>query len=59
MAKKSLTQAVSESVAEADRLAADAELARLRAELASVKGRYKSALAALDAANDQIGRAHV
>ena len=53
MAKKSLTQAVSESVAEADRLAADAELARLRAELASVKGRYKSALAALDAANDR------
>ncbi len=49
MAKaQGLTAAVAESVATADRLAADAELARLRAELASYRNRYKAALAQID-----------
>ena len=50
MAKpKDLTDAVLERAAAADRLAVDAELARLRSEVASLKGRYKSALTAIDA----------
>lgn len=39
---------IAESVATAEQLATDAELARLRAELASVKGKYKSALTQID-----------
>lgn len=39
---------IAESVATAEQLATDAELARLRAELASVKGKYKSALGQID-----------
>lgn len=42
---------VAKAVSDADRLAADAELARLRAENAALRGRYKSSLAAIDAAN--------
>ena len=48
-AKKTLVQDVQETLADADRLAADAELARLRSEVASLKGRYKAAL-------EQIGK---
>jgi hypothetical protein len=40
---------VAEAVADASRLAADAELARLRSEVATLKGRYKAALQAVDA----------
>jgi hypothetical protein len=49
MAKKKLTDTIAKDVADADRLAADAELARLRSEVASLKQRYKAALAAIDA----------
>lgn len=52
MAAAKKPKAVAESVAELasdDRLQADAELARLRAENAGLRGRYKAALAALDA----------
>lgn len=42
-----------EQTVERDRLAADRELARLRAELANLRGRYKSALAALDAEHEK------
>jgi hypothetical protein len=50
MAKsKSLTEAVEGRLDAATQLATDAELARLRAEVASLKGRYKSALQAIDA----------
>jgi predicted phosphodiesterase len=50
MAKsKSVTEAVESRLDAATQLAADAELARLRAEVATLKGRYKSALAAIDA----------
>lgn len=49
MAKpKTVAEAVADRIADADRLAADAELARLRAEVASLKGRYKAALAQID-----------
>jgi hypothetical protein len=46
--KQSVTTTVAALAAD-DRLQADAELARLRAENASLRGRYKAALAALDA----------
>jgi hypothetical protein len=49
MAVKKLDAAVTDAVADASRLAADAELARLRSEVATLKGRYKAALAAVDA----------
>lgn len=45
---KAVTDDVMERLASAEQLAADAELARLRAEVASLKGRYKSALAQID-----------
>ena len=48
MARKSMKQEVAEGLADADRLASDAELARLRAELASYRNRYKAALAQID-----------
>jgi hypothetical protein len=47
--KPGLTRAVADGLVAADRLDADAEIARLRAEVSSVRGRYKAALAALDA----------
>jgi len=49
MARKTPVAAIAESVEHATRLAADAEIARLRSELASYKGRYKAALTAIDA----------
>lgn len=49
MAVKKLDAAVADAVADASRLAADAELARLRSEVATLKGRYKAALGAIDA----------
>ena len=45
MARKTLIA----DVQDAERLAADAELARLRSEVANLRGRYKSALSAIDA----------
>jgi hypothetical protein len=39
---------VGDELASVDRLAADAEIARLRSEVASLKGRYKAALAQID-----------
>lgn len=45
---KKLVDAVTEHLASAEQLQADAELARLRSEVATLKGRYKSALAAID-----------
>ena len=47
MARKVVDE-IAASVATAEQLAADAELARLRAELASTKSRYKAALAQID-----------
>ncbi len=49
MARKSLRDDVAADVAAASRLATDAEIARLRSELADAKGRYKAALQAIDA----------
>ena len=49
MARKTPVVEIAESVEHATRLAADAEIARLRSELASYKGRYKAALTAIDA----------
>jgi hypothetical protein len=48
MARKAVVAEIAESVEHATRLAADAEIARLRSELASYKGRYKAALQAID-----------
>jgi hypothetical protein len=39
---------VGDELASVDRLAADADIARLRSEVASLKGRYKAALAQID-----------
>jgi hypothetical protein len=47
MARK-VVEEIAASLATAEQLAADAELARLRAELASTKSRYKAALAQID-----------
>ena len=47
MAKK-LRDEVTEAVADADRLASDAELARLRSEVATYRKRYTAALAQID-----------
>jgi hypothetical protein len=47
-AKDSLTDSVITAAATAEQLAADAEVARLRAEVAALKGRYRSALAQID-----------
>lgn len=52
-AKARLEAAVRDGLAEADRLDADAELARLRAEVASLKGRYAAALKRIDAERDR------
>ena len=48
-----LTDAVEAGLASANQLAADAEVARLRSEVASLRGRYKSALAAIDAERER------
>jgi hypothetical protein len=49
MARRSLRDEIADDVAAASRLQADAEIARLRSELADAKGRYKAALQAIDA----------
>jgi hypothetical protein len=49
MARQGLKADVAADVASASRLATDAEIARLRSELADAKGRYKAALQAIDA----------
>ena len=49
MAAKKLADKIAEDVESASRLATDAEIARLRSELADAKGRYKAALQAIDA----------
>jgi hypothetical protein len=46
--QKTLTDQVLEHVASAEQLASDAELARLRSEIASYRNRYKAALAQID-----------
>lgn len=48
MAAKRLTDEIGESLADAGRLEADAELARLRSEVSTLRGRYKAALAQID-----------
>lgn len=48
MARKSIAAEVTADIEHASQLAADAELARLRSEVASLKGRYKAALAQID-----------
>ena len=54
MAKRQqLVEDIAAGVMHADRLAADAEVARLRSEVASLRGRYKSALAAIDAERER------
>jgi hypothetical protein len=49
MATKKLSDAVRDGAAEQDNLDRDAELARLRAEAAGLRSKYKSALARIDA----------
>jgi hypothetical protein len=44
MARKTIAEEVTASLDAASQLAADAELARLRAEIASYRNRYKAAL---------------
>ena len=46
--KQTVADEVAEQMASAEQLQADAELARLRSEVASLKGRYKAALAQID-----------
>lgn len=46
--QKRVIEEIASEVAAADRLASDAEVARLRAEVASLKGRYKAALSQID-----------
>ncbi len=46
--KQTLADDVAEQLASVEQLQADAELARLRSEVASLKGRYKAALAQID-----------
>lgn len=54
MAKaKGLKEAVQAKLDEADRLEADAEVARLRAEVASLRGRYTAALRRIDAERER------
>lgn len=53
MARKTVVEQVTERVDAASQLAADAEIARLRSELASVKGKYKAALSAIDAEKER------
>ena len=48
MARRSLRDEVADDVSHSQQLAADAELARLRSELATVRSRYKAALAQID-----------
>jgi hypothetical protein len=47
--KKGLADSVRQSLAQSRELAADAEIARLRSEIGTLRGRYKAALGAIDA----------
>ena len=62
MAKqKSVSDSVAERLADVAQLQADAEVARLRAELATYQKRYKAALAQIDAERERespAGRGH-
>lgn len=51
-----LSAAVAAGMADAARLEADAELARLRSEISSLKGRYAAALKRIDAERDRASR---
>ena len=48
MARQTIAQSVAQKVVEREQLAIDAELARLRSEVATLKGRYKAALQQID-----------
>jgi hypothetical protein len=48
MARKSLRDSIADDVIQSQHLATDAELARLRSEVATYRGRYKAALAQID-----------
>lgn len=50
-ARRDLKASVLRAAAEADRVSADAEIARLRGEVATLKGKYRQALEQLDAAD--------
>jgi hypothetical protein len=52
-ARKSLTADVHADLASAQQLAADAEMARLRSEVSSLRGRYKAALEQIDRERDR------
>lgn len=51
--KKLAVDEIAEDIADASQLATDAEIARLRSELASCRGRYKAALAQIDAERER------
>jgi len=53
LAQRRLTDDIAAGLDQADRLRADAELARLRAELAAAKTRYAAALRQIDAERDR------
>jgi hypothetical protein len=53
MARRSLKDDVADDVSHSQQLAADAELARLRSELATYRSRYKAALAQIDRERDR------
>lgn len=53
MAARRLTADIQAGLDQADRLRADAELAKLRAELAATKGRYSAALRQIDAERER------
>ena len=53
MAARRLTADIHAGIDHADRLRADADLARLRAELAATQGRYKAALRQIDAERER------
>jgi hypothetical protein len=54
MARASLAKTVAADLASGERLAADAEIARLRAEVAGLRARHKTAVTALNAERDRI-----
>jgi hypothetical protein len=53
MAQRRLTADIHAGIDHADRLRADADLARLRADLAATQGRYKAALRQIDAERER------
>ena len=56
MARRSLADEVIEAVASQQQLQADAELARLRAEVAGLRTKYKAALSQIDAERERADR---